>query len=408
MLEKEVNLPDLLNRPPKGVTKEVNSHKLAYLTHYLLTKGNGASKYYEQEALNYVEEAMPSYSGYAVQEVLDLFESTIKRVPFPAPTDYQFKFIDLFAGIGGLRLAYQSIGGKCVFTSEWDASAQKTYAANFGEVPFGDITKIDEKNIPDHDILLAGFPCQPFSIAGVSKKISLGREHGFKDKTQGTLFFDVARIIEHKRPKAFMLENVKNLISHDKGNTFKIIRHRLEDLEELNYSIHYKVLDGKHFVPQHRERIIIVGFDRERYFGEERFVFPELPKPPKVIEDILDEEVPAKYTLTDNLWKYLQDYAAKHKAAGNGFGFGLTPLDGITRTLSARYHKDGSEILIPQAVGQNPRRLTPRECARLQGFPDNFVIPVADTPAYRQFGNSVVMPLMRAVGQQVTKTMLQE
>jgi len=208
------------------------------------------------------------------------------------------------------------------------------------------------------------------------------------------------RILEQKRPKAFMLENVKNLVSHDKKNTFLIIR---EALDELRYNVHFRVLDGKHFVPQHRERILIVGFDRDRYDSKEPFEFPELPKPTAVIEDILEKDVPAKYTLTNNLWKYLQDYAAKHKAAGNGFGFGLTALDGKARTLSARYHKDGSEILIPQAPGQNPRRLTPRECARLQGFPDSFVIPVSDTQAYRQFGNSVVMPLMRAVGREVVK-----
>jgi DNA (cytosine-5)-methyltransferase 1 len=335
-----------------------------------------------------------------VKQAFDALESEVMNVSFPTPRTARFKFIDLFAGIGGFRLAYQNLGGKCVFTSEWHPSSQQTYAANFGEVPFGDITRISETAIPDHDVLLAGFPCQPFSIAGVSKKASLGREHGFKDETQGTLFFDVARIIDHKRPKAFMLENVKNLISHDKKNTFRVI---CETLEELRYSIHYRVLDGKHFVPQHRERILIIGFDRDRYEGKEPFEFPELPKPTAVLEDILEKDVPAKYTLTNNLWKYLQDYAAKHKAAGNGFGFGLTPLDGIARTLSARYYKDGSEILIPQAPGENPRRLTPRECARLQGFPDSFVIPVADTPAYRQFGNSVVVPLMQTVGREVVK-----
>ncbi|QJW92504.1 DNA (cytosine-5-)-methyltransferase (plasmid) [Spirosoma taeanense] len=376
---------------------------MAYLTHYLHTRSNGASQYYEEEATGFVKQligADAANNPSEVKGILDVLEREVMDVPFPTPKTAKFKFIDLFAGIGGLRLAYQNLGGKCVFTSEWHPASQQTYAANFGEVPFGDITKISETAIPDHDVLLAGFPCQPFSIAGVSKKASLGREHGFKDETQGTLFFDVARIIEHKRPKAFMLENVKNLVSHDKKNTFRIIR---ETLNELRYNIHFRVLDGKHFVPQHRERIIIVGFDRDRYDDQEPFEFPELPAPTAAIEDILERDVPAKYTLTDNLWKYLQDYAAKHKAAGNGFGFGLTPLDGIARTLSARYHKDGSEILIPQALGQNPRRLTPRECARLQGFPDSFVIPVSDTQAYRQFGNSVVMPLMQAVGQQVVR-----
>ena len=310
--------------------------------------------------------------------------------------------MDLFAGIGGIRLAYQNLGGKCVFTSEWDNFAKKTYEANFGEVPFGDITKISEKDIPDHDVLLAGFPCQPFSIAGVSKKNALGRKHGFLDETQGTLFFDVARIIRHKKPSAFMLENVKNLVSHDKGNTFKVIKNALT---ELGYSIHFKVLDSKHFVPQHRERIIIVGFRSEKFKKKETFQFPKLPDPSAKIKDILEEKVESKYTLTDKLWNYLQNYAAKHKAKGNGFGFGMTDLNGISRTISARYYKDGSEILIPQK-GINPRRLTPRECARLQGFPDKFIIPVSDNQAYRQFGNSVTVPLIQAVAKQLVKTLL--
>jgi DNA (cytosine-5)-methyltransferase 1 len=398
-----IMLAEISPRSFKELTKEEFANKMAYLTHYLHTRSNGASKYYEQEATGFVKQLLGADTVDNISEVkrtFDALEREVMAVPFPTPKTTDFKFIDLFAGIGGIRLAYQNLGGKCVFTSEWHPASQQTYAANFGEVPFGDITKISEKAIPDHDVLLAGFPCQPFSLAGVSKKNSLGREHGFKDETQGTLFFDVVRILEQKRPKAFMLENVKNLVSHDKRNTFRIIR---EALDELRYNVHFRVLDGKHFVPQHRERIIIVGFDRDRYDSKEPFEFPELPKPTAVIEDILEKEIPAKYTLTNNLWKYLQDYAAKHKAAGNGFGFGLTPLDGIARTLSARYHKDGSEILIPQAPGENPRRLTPRECARLQGFPDSFVIPVSDTQAYRQFGNSVVMPLMQAVGREVVK-----
>jgi DNA (cytosine-5)-methyltransferase 1 len=308
----------------------------------------------------------------------------------------RFTFIDLFAGIGGMRIAYQNTGGKCVYSSEWNKFSQQTYEANFGEKPDGDITKVDASDIPDHDILVAGFPCQPFSIAGVSKKQSLGRATGFEDKTQGTLFFDVCRILKEKRPKAFMLENVKNLCSHDKGRTFKII---LESLEELNYEVFYQILDGQNFVPQDRERIIIVGFDRLRYGDGIEFGFNITPRDPKpVLRDILDKKVDPKYTITDNLWVYLQNYAAKHKAAGNGFGYGMASKDGITRTLSARYYKDGSEILIPQR-GKNPRRLTPRECARLQGFPESFTIPVSDTQAYRQFGNSVVVPLMQNVAE---------
>ncbi len=308
----------------------------------------------------------------------------------------QYKFIDLFAGIGGLRLAFESTGSECLFTSEWEKNAQKTYEANFGVVPEGDITKIDAHAIPDHDILVAGFPCQPFSIAGVSKKKSLGRKTGFEDKTQGTLFFDVCRVINAKRPKAFMLENVKNLTSHDKGRTFDII---LEALEELDYDVHYDILDGRYYVPQHRERIVIVGFDRKRY-GEVDFEFPAHPDSSPKLKDILEPNVSPKYTLSDHLWAYLQAYSAKHKAAGHGFGCSVADLNGVTRTLSARYYKDGSEILIPQE-GSNPRRLTPRECARLQGFPEDFKIVVSDTQAYKQFGNSVVVPLMSNVAKTV-------
>lgn len=312
--------------------------------------------------------------------------------------DKEFTFIDLFAGIGGLRLAFESTGSRCVWTSEWDKKAQETYQANFGVIPEGDITQIDARSIPDHDILVGGFPCQPFSIAGVSKKKSLGRPCGFEDKTQGTLFFDVCRIINTKRPKAFMLENVKNLTSHDKGRTFDII---MEALDELEYDVHFDILDGKYYVPQHRERIVIVGFDR-RLYGHVDFKFPSHPEEIPKLQSILDTEVDPKYTLTDGLWTYLQNYAAKHKAAGNGFGCSVADLNGISRTLSARYYKDGSEILIPQE-GKNPRKLTPRECARLQGFPEDFKIVVSDTQAYKQFGNSVVVPLMSNVADAVVK-----
>ncbi len=305
-----------------------------------------------------------------------------------------FTFIDLFAGIGGMRLAFERVGGKCVYSNEWNKYSQQTYFANFGEQPDGDITKVDARIIPDHDILLAGFPCQPFSIAGVSKKQSLGKATGFEDKTQGTLFFDVCRVIKAKRPKMFLLENVKNLKSHDGGHTFEVIS---ESLDELGYKIFYKVLDGQNYVPQHRERILIVGFDKNRFGEELNFSFDITPVDPKpTMNDILEKDVDDKYTLSDHLWNYLQEYAAKHKAAGNGFGYGIAPRDGISRTLSARYYKDGSEILIEQS-GKNPRRLTPRECARLQGFPDSFKIPVSDTQAYKQFGNSVVVPLIENV-----------
>ena len=334
--------------------------------------------------------------GLSTQKVItDALISYINRAHNGiSNNNYSYDFIDLFAGIGGMRIAFQNAGCRCVFSSEWDKNCQKTYYANFGEIPYGDITKINAKDIPNHDILVAGFPCQPFSIAGVSKKNSMGRATGFADKTQGTLFFDVCRIIAEKRPKAFMLENVKNLKSHDKGNTWKVIK---SSLEELNYSVYSGVFDGQDFVPQHRERVLIVGFDKERY-GEVPFEFDyNTPDKKPVLRDILFDEYDTKYILTPHLWEYLQNYAAKHKAAGNGFGYGMPDLNGISRTLSARYYKDGSEILINRGEGAIPRRLTPRECARLQGYPDDFKIVVSDTQAYKQFGNSVVVPLMSSV-----------
>lgn len=324
----------------------------------------------------------------------------------------EFRFIDLFAGIGGLRSAFESIGGRCVFTSEWDKYAQLTYQSNFRDDHSitGDITKVDVSDIPPHDVLIAGFPCQPFSIAGVSKKNALGREHGFLDITQGTLFFDVARIIASHEPVSFMLENVKNLQSHDKGKTFEVIRRMLH--EKLGYNLSVRVLDAKHFLPQHRERIVIVGFKNESRFswGDLKLPLPGRKKMRTVLHPEDGSEtseepyttgrtgkVSSKYTLSDHLWKYLRDYAAKHKAAGNGFGFGLVGPDDTCRTLSARYYKDGSEILIDRGKGHNPRRLTPRECARLMGFGDDFRIVVSDTQAYKQFGNSVAVPLFKEV-----------
>jgi len=353
---------------------------------------------------DYVYEALTDYTesaGISVQEsvsfaIIQMLDKQRREMKVKS----DFTFIDLFAGIGGMRLAFEKNGGHCVYSNEWNKYCQQTYFANFGEQPDGDITKVNAADIPDHDILVAGFPCQPFSIAGVSKKNSLGRATGFEDKTQGTLFFDVCRIIKEKRPKAFMLENVKNLCSHDRGRTFKVI---LESLDELDYDVFYSVLDGQNYVPQHRERIIIVGFDRKRYGNNIDFKFALTPVSPKpVIKDILDSSVDAKYTLSDKLWVYLQNYAAKHKAAGNGFGYGIAPVDGVSRTLSARYYKDGSEVLIQQK-GKNPRKLTPRECARLQGFPDSFKIPVSDTQAYKQFGNSVVVPLITDVAGLIVK-----
>ena len=345
------------------------------------------------------------------EAVLTVLQMEVERRARPAGSN-AFTFIDLFAGIGGLRRAMESAGGRCVFTSEWDKYAQKTYLANFPDNrPIaGDIREVAAEDIPEHDVLVAGFPCQPFSIAGVSKKNALGRLHGFQDETQGTLFFDVLRILKHHRPAAFMLENVKNLKSHDKGRTFSVIRRKLE--EELGYSVHTRIIDAGHFVPQHRERIVVVGFRNPVDFSFDDLELPAYGS--SRLNTILHPEdgtenpeahftvgrqaaVSEKYTLSDKLWQYLQDYAAKHRAKGNGFGFGLFGPDDIARTLSARYYKDGSEILISRGKRKNPRRLTPRECARLMGYDDTFRIPVSDTQAYKQFGNSVAVPVFAEV-----------
>lgn len=334
-----------------------------------------------------------------------------------------FTFIDLFAGIGGMRLGFEAVGGKCVFTSEWDRFSQQTYRANFPDDDHeihGDIREVPAGDIPPHDVLLAGFPCQPFSIAGVSKKNALSRPHGFACEAQGTLFFDVARIIEFHRPRAFLLENVKNLVSHDRGRTFAVIRDVLT--KELGYRIDFRVIDARSWVPQHRERIFIVGFRDDVGFSFDDFRVPDPAEGPKLGTILHPEDgteapeqpftdgnigrVSEKYTLTEHLWGYLQNYAEKHRKKGNGFGFGLVGPDDVSRTLSARYYKDGSEILIRRNSG-TPRRLTPRECARLMGFDapgmNEFRIPVSDTQAYRQFGNSVCVPVVSAVAQHLTK-----
>lgn len=331
----------------------------------------------------------------------------------PAEKSAKFTFIDLFAGIGGLRRAFEDCGGRCVWTCEWNAFAVRTYRANFScehEIA-GDITAVPADAVPDHDVLLAGFPCQPFSLAGVSKKNSLGRAHGFQDATQGTLFFDVARVLDARRPKAFLLENVKNLLSHDKGRTFTIIRRTLE--EELGYHLHVKVLDASRWVPQRRERIVIIGFREPVPFTWDSLNIPaegpklksilhaphEKPEPPYTESRRGKTVVSDRYTLSDHLWTYLKNYAAKHAARGNGFGCSVTGPEDVARTLSARYYKDGSEILVSRGPGKNPRRLTPRECARLMGFdtPDRppMRIPVSDTQAYKQFGNAVAVPVFR-------------
>ena len=305
--------------------------------------------------------------------------------------------IDLFAGIGGIRRAFEDACCRCVFSSEIDAYSRRTYAANFGEEPHGDINEVVVADIPTHDVLAAGFPCQPFSLAGVSKKMSLGREHGFRDRTQGTLFFKIAEILAHHRTPVVFLENVKNLRSHDKGQTFQVI---LDTLAELDYVVFSAVVDARSYVPQHRERIYIVALSRQVFGDAPGFHFPPVPQAGPVLGGILEEAVEDRYVLSDHLWKWHQDYAEKHRRKGNGFGFGLVDESSTTRTLSARYYKDGAEILLKRSTG-NPRRLTPRECARLMGFEDSFRIPVSDTQAYRQFGNSVVVPVVRDIARQL-------
>jgi len=353
--------------------------------------------------------------------------SIMRRFPANIQDDARFDFIDLFAGIGGLRRGFDLIGGRCVFTSEWNKYSQQTYLANFdcGHEIAGDITQIPAKEIPNHDVLLAGFPCQPFSIAGVSKKKSLNRPHGFRCEGQGTLFFDVARIIKQHRPRAFLLENVKNLVNHNKGRTFKVIRHVLK--EELGYHIQFKVIDARSWVPQHRERIFIAGFREECDFSFDDFQIPDPVNGPRLGTILHSEDgsesaenpytmgenarVNKKYTLSDHLWWYLQAYAEKHRKKGNGFGFGLAGADSVSRTLSARYYKDGSEILIKQDRG-NPRRLTPRECARLMGFDlpgqKKFKIPVSDTQSYMQFGNAVAVPIVNTIARHMQHFILNE
>ena len=343
-------------------------------------------------------------------------ESTKSEFIGLRPAD--FTFIDLFAGIGGMRMGFERVEGyrgRCVYTSEWDRFSRQTYRMNFqpDEQIAGDIREVRTADIPQHDLLLAGFPCQPFSLAGVSKKNSLGRPHGFADETQGTLFFDIARILRDHEPVAFLLENVKHLRNHDRGRTMKVI---LRTLKGLGYSVTTRVIDARSFLPQRRQRVFIAGFRGESEFDLNDLDLPDPADGPR-LDSILHPEdgseeaespythgeralVSGKYTLSDHLWSYLQQYARRHQARGNGFGFGLVGPEDTARTLSARYYKDGSEILIRQD-GANPRRLTPRECARLMGFDDFgqslFEIPVSDTQAYKQFGNAVAVPVVDAV-----------
>ncbi|MBT3817340.1 MAG: DNA cytosine methyltransferase [Candidatus Magasanikbacteria bacterium] len=301
----------------------------------------------------------------------------------------KFTFIDLFAGIGGIRIGFEKAGGESVFTSEWDKYSQKTYQANFEEIPYGDITKIKAEEIPNFDVLLAGFPCQPFSQAGLKK--------GFND-IRGNLFFDIVKIVKHHKPSVVFLENVRNLAGHDKGNTLKVI---LKTLEDLGYTVFHKILNAKDFgVPQNRARIYIICFK-----DKVDFVFPKEPKTKTRLGDILNKKVDDKYTISDKLWAGHQRRKREHKAKGNGFGYSMFDEDSeYTSTISARYYKDGSEILIKQK-NKNPRKLTPREASRLQGFPEDFIIPVSDTQAYKQFGNSVSVPVIKALAKQIIETL---
>lgn len=384
---------------------------------------SGLSRASAATLLGYSEREVARFERGTVEPrkaVLTALEAAVARIPKPDTGKGAFDFIDLFAGIGGLRRGFDMIGGRCVFTSEWNKYSQKTYLANFPHDPHpiaGDITEVSESDIPGHDLLLAGFPCQPFSIAGVSKKNALNRPHGFACDAQGTLFFDVARIIQHHKPRAFVLENVKNLLNHDRGRTYQVIERVLS--EELGYrTVSPRVIDAKSWVPQHRERIFIVGFRDAVDFDLDAMTIPDPLKGPRLSTILHPEDgsekaerpfttgpqaqVSDKYVLSGHLWQYLQDYAAKHKAKGNGFGFGLAGPDDVARTLSARYYKDGSEILVRRADGP-PRRLTPRECARLMGFDrpglPPMKIPVSDTQAYKQFGNAVVASVGETVAQ---------
>lgn len=329
----------------------------------------------------------------AITRILAQSANQLDERPFPPPSIQKFKFIDLFAGIGGFRLAMQSIGGVCQFSSEWDKFAQITYETNFGEVPEGDIRPISEKDIPEHDVLCGGFPCQPFSLAGVSARNALNTAHGFDCEIQGTLFFDIARIVAEKRPKIVFLENVKNLVNHDKGKTFSVIQ---KTMLKLGYSFNYQLINAECVVPQKRVRCYIVCL-RDT---SEKFEFPTFEGEPQPLKLILDKKVEAEYTISDRLWAGHQRRTITNLERGTGFTAFCVDINKPANTLVARYGKDGKECLIPQE-GKNPRMLTPRECARLQGFPENFHIPVAKTAAYKQFGNSVALPVVKKIADKI-------
>lgn len=418
LLEK-ISIEEVNGQKFKVRVVEATENGKAAFTHYLHNHQNGISQFYKKEAVKHVRHAMEykfpesdityEVAEQALQYMLFDYKN---EVPFPEPKEPKFKFIDLFAGIGGFRLAMQSLGGKCVFTSEWDEQAKKTYEANFGEVPFGDITKDETKKfIPDgFDVLCAGFPCQAFSIAG--------RRGGFED-TRGTLFFDVAEIIKQKRPKAFFLENVKGLRNHDKGRTLATILNVLR--EDLGYFVpDPEIMNAKNFgVPQNRERIFIVGFRKD--LGISEFKYPEPFDEVAAFEDVKEESVVSvKYYLSTQYLKTLKEHKARHEGKGNGFGYEIIPDDGIANAVvCGGMGRERNLVYDDRLEDFNPithirgevnrlgiRKMTPREWARLQGFPDKYVIPVADASAYKQFGNSVAVPAIRATAERIVNEIL--
>ncbi|EPR69146.1 DNA-cytosine methyltransferase [Cyclobacterium qasimii M12-11B] len=368
---------------------------------------NGASKSFKSPAIKYLIERIPELNNKVNQPDFQYLVPFKWDVPFPSPPDKKFRFIDLFAGIGGFRIALQNLGGKCVFSSEIDNSAKQTYEQNFGEYPFGDLREFTSKNvsdielnqlIPDHEILTAGFPCQPFSLAGVSARNHLGLAHGFDDKSQGNLFFDIARIISVKKPKVVFLENVKNFKSHDEGKTFETVKSILEN--DLDYDFHFEVINADRWVPQKRERFFMVCFRKQN----KNFIFPKLEKEPRKLKEILESDVLEKYTISNKLWEGHKRRTKNNLERGTGFTAFEANLEKPSNTIVARYGKDGKECLIPQK-DKNPRKLTPRECARLQGYPENFILPSSDAAAYRQFGNSVAVPVIQAITENILKSM---
>lgn len=377
--------------------KITNIH--AYITHYLQNNMNGISDSYRAQALDYISDRTKEIENIEIG-------NTQWDVPFPPVDKPKFKFIDLFAGIGGFRIALQNLGGKCVFSSEINNAAKQTYESNFGEYPFGDIHDFtgdhisdEELNhlIPDHQILSGGFPCQPFSLAGVSARTALGQAHGFLDETKGNLFFDIARIVSVKRPEVVFLENVKNFKTHDKGNTFLTVQRTMRD---LGYSFYSQVINANKTVPQSRQRFYIVCFKNDP--GE--FTFPVFEGDPKTLRSILEENVPDEYTISDRLWTGHINRTKRNLERGTGFTAHTADLDKPSKTLVARYGKDGKECLIPQE-NSNPRKLTPRECARLQGFPEEFRLPSSNAAAYHQFGNSVAIPVIESIARNILETL---